>query len=261
VSGAWWPYAAFAALLLASLAPRARRRAALTRTSGEWALDLAGLAIQGLGVPLVSWALWSVLVERYAPTLRGSWRASAAAQATLSLVVVDYVYYWNHRLLHARGWPMHAEHHAARQFDPLMAARNALPATLLLCYVWANGLIAVLLREPGVFLATTLLAALADAWRHGGPAPAAGSRAHRRLAGLLVTPHEHRRHHETHDRNFGANWSVWDRLHGTFALGTAPAGATGWRRALPWSRRLLGLRASGEAGAASAAPITVAAEV
>ena len=47
----------------------------------------------------------------------------------------------------------------------------------------------------------------------------------RPVEGVLVTPRLHRRHHvpETSDKNFGAMFTIWDRLFGSFtAVDTQP---------------------------------------
>ncbi|MFM8330388.1 MAG: DUF2934 domain-containing protein, partial [Candidatus Methylumidiphilus sp.] len=52
-------------------------------------------------------------------------------------------------------------------------------------------------------------------------------RGERLLAWLFIVPHLHRRHHSTlrreHDSNYGAVFSFWDRLFGSFAVGEPAA--------------------------------------
>jgi len=112
-------------------------------------------------------------------------------------------------------------------------ARNTLWTPLLIVYVWLNALALFLLREPAGFLLGMSLTAALDLWRHSP------LRAPRFVSLLFITPHEHAWHHsrERTDVNFGANLSVWDRVHGTFggdvaaptSLGVDVAG-NGWRQ-------------------------------
>jgi sterol desaturase/sphingolipid hydroxylase (fatty acid hydroxylase superfamily) len=160
----------------------------------------------------------------------------------LNFVAVDYLYYWNHRLLHTqRFWTTHAVHHSARQADVFITSRNTLWTPLLIVYVWANGALVYLLADPAPFLLAVALTASLDLWRHTVFFAAPGGRLHRLLALVLVTPNEHLWHHSSARAtcNFGANLSVWDRLHGTFyspahrpaSLGI-PVRLSLWRRLL-----------------------------
>ena len=64
-----------------------------------------------------------------------------------------------------------------------------------------------------------------DLYRHCG-IPTRGGRWERIVGILLVTSRQHAAHHARDFTawNFGANLTLWDRLHGTF-LADAPAGA------------------------------------
>lgn len=193
--------------LVAVVLADARRRARLgARTAAEWTLDLAGLLVQGTLVPLLAtglaWAAWSRLLP--AGVLPVGWLGAFL----LNVVAVDYLYYWNHRLLH-RLWPVHAVHHSAPAMDVLVTSRNTLWASLLIVYVWVNGLLLHLVDEPAGYAAGVTLTAALDLWRH--------SPAQLDVPGL-VQPRDHAWHHsaDRHDVNFGANWTWWDRLHGTF---------------------------------------------
>jgi sterol desaturase/sphingolipid hydroxylase (fatty acid hydroxylase superfamily) len=204
----------------------------VARSRGEWLIDGSGLLMQGA---------IATLFAALAP--RGRIELPFAAQLALSFVIVDYAFYWNHRLLHGALWRWHAVHHTARRLDVLATSRNTLWTPLLLVYVWTTAPAMLLLRDPRGWLAGLSLTAALDLWRHSPlalPAPA-----RRALALLLITPQEHAWHHSTArcDVNFGANLSWWDRLHGTYAappespasLGVEIGGGT-MRRLLAGSR-------------------------
>jgi sterol desaturase/sphingolipid hydroxylase (fatty acid hydroxylase superfamily) len=209
----------FGLLAILTLAVASARQAALARTAAEWALDAAGLLVQGVGVPALQIALAYGLMGVVAPAARGRLAVSPAAAFLLNFAAVDYLYYWNHRLLHARRlWKIHAVHHTARQADVFITSRNTLWTPLLIVYVWANGALAYLLKDPAPFLLAVALTASLDLWRHTRFFVAPGTRLHRAAALLLITPNEHLWHHSSARPacNFGANLSLWDRLHGTF---------------------------------------------
>ncbi len=224
---------AFAVLLVATSLLRGRDYFA--RTRDEWLVDGAGLIAQGVLVPLLETFAIVALLAAVAPRLRGAIDLSFAEGFLLNFVVIDYAYYWNHRLLHGALWRWHVVHHTARKLDVLVTARNTLWTPLLIVYVWLNALALFLLREPAGFLLGMSLTAALDLWRHSP------LRAPRFVSLLFITPHEHAWHHsrDRTDVNFGANLSVWDRVHGTFggdvaaptSLGVDVAGS-GWRQLL-----------------------------
>ncbi|HEX4924617.1 MAG TPA: sterol desaturase family protein [Bdellovibrionales bacterium] len=211
--------AAFWLLTLYSL--RADRGLVAARTRREWILDLCGLAVQGVLVPLIQvWVLFQVL-DWAVPALRSSLALPGIAAFLLNFVLVDYAYYWNHRLLHLpRFWPAHAVHHSIESLDPVATSRNTLWSPVLIVYLWLNGLGLYLLKDPFWFLMGAAATASLDLWRHTfALARPAESRVGRMLSAVLITPVEHAWHHSTThtDTNFGANFNFWDRLHGTFA--------------------------------------------
>jgi sterol desaturase/sphingolipid hydroxylase (fatty acid hydroxylase superfamily) len=190
------PFAAFWGLALTT------RRAA--RTAADWALDLSGLFMQGWVVPLLGAWLFGQLL----PGSRGTLSMPMGASFLLNFVLVDYLYYWNHRLLHGPLWRFHAVHHTAEQLDVWVTSRNGLLTPFFIVYIWVNGLFVHLLADPRPFLLSAALTAALDVWKHSG--------VQLDVPGL-ITPDEHRWHHsrERQDVFFGANLKLWDVLHGT----------------------------------------------
>lgn len=238
-----------ATFLILLVAHRLARRPFATRAPGDWTIDLAGLAVQGAVIPLVGTAALLGVCLAVAPALRACVSLSALPAFLASFVLVDYLYYWNHRLLHtAAFWPVHAVHHTPDRLDVLVTSRNTLWSPLFILYLWVYALAAFLLRDPYPFLLGSALTAALDLWRHSGsPANAAPPCAAERLAAILISPTDHAWHHSTErpNVNFGANFAIWDRLHGTFhrpreyppALGIE-TGLAPWRRLIfPFGRR------------------------
>lgn len=207
----------FTALSAWTLLSRAERSKTLSRSRSDWILDFTGLLFQGLLIPLLQLSWVGALGSWAAPQLKGSLHLSAFFSFLLCFVGVDYLYYWNHRLLHQpKAWALHRVHHSAKRVDVFTTSRNTLWTPFFIVYLWVNGLFIFILADPWPFLAAMALTSCLDLWRHGPQ----GTHAPvwlKRLSIVLITPHEHHWHHsrEKAGINFGANLSIWDRLHGT----------------------------------------------
>lgn len=193
-----------------------------TKVRTEWLLDLSGLVVQGIGVPLLQVTLVRGLGRWWLPELEGSVSLPPAIAFLLSFVLVDYLYYWNHRLLHSRWlWPLHQVHHSVTQMDVLGSSRNTLWSSLLILYLWVNGLALYLLANPVAYLLGVSLTAALDLWRHSCLTPAPPSPLYRWLSPWLILPQDHARHHGSLSApaNYGANLKLWDQWHGTWQPG------------------------------------------
>lgn len=200
------PLVAFWVLFLHTLTTRAGRAGVYARLPAEWALDLLGLLVQGTVVPWLGVLVGAVLWARILPG--GLVDVGWLGGFLLNFVLVDYLYYWNHRLLHV-WWPVHQVHHTARAMDVLVTSRNTLWASLFIVYVWVHGLFVHLLVDPSGYVFGVAATACLDLWRHSGAQVSVPG---------LIQPRDHAWHHSL-DRanvNYGANWTWWDRLHGTF---------------------------------------------
>jgi sterol desaturase/sphingolipid hydroxylase (fatty acid hydroxylase superfamily) len=235
-------FISFLLLTALTFSMRQSRSRVRCRNRADWALDGAGLVIQGAVVPALQSVLIFGLLSGIAPKAQGILNLSAVSGFLLNFVLVDYLYYWNHRWLHCRLlWPAHAVHHTPERMDVFITSRNTLWTPLLIVYVWINGIFIFLLRDPGAFIFAASLTAGLDLWRHSSFAPRPGSALHRALGCVLITPHEHAWHHSRDrvDCNFGANLSLWDRLHGTYHSPAERAEAVGIPLTLSLKRKLL----------------------
>lgn len=188
------------------------------RDRSAWVVDASGLVIQGMIAAALVWLV---------PYRRGTIDVPFLPAFLISFVAVDYGYYWNHRLLHGALWRWHAVHHTASRLDVVVTSRNTLWTPLLIVYLWAGAAAVLLLRDPSGFLLGLSLTAVLDLWRHSPLIPPPPLR--RALSWILVTPHEHAWHHSRSrtEVNFGANLTLWDRLHGTFEASDALPGQLG----------------------------------
>ncbi len=213
-------FVSFWALLGLTLSRPERRKAVFARSRRDWCLDLAGLTVQGILVPILLVVPLVACCEGLWPAWRGALVSPAWMSFTLAFVCIDYAYYWNHRLLHtAYFWPIHRVHHSAPEMDVLVTSRNTLWTSFLIVYLWANTFFTFALRDPEPYLLGAGLTAVLDLARHS-PLSLAGFPTLERSVGLvLVLPHDHARHHTSSPDdhgNYGANLVWWDKLHGTY---------------------------------------------
>jgi sterol desaturase/sphingolipid hydroxylase (fatty acid hydroxylase superfamily) len=185
----------------------------------EWVLDGIGLAMQGVVVPILQTTLLFLLLNKALPGFKGCLSLSAPLSFLLNFVVVDYAYYWNHRLLHgSKLWSWHAVHHTAQELDVFVTSRNTLWVHFLIVYVWINALGIFLLKDPTYFLFSAALTAMLDLWRHSALYPKNGNLIYQLASGIILTPHDHAWHHSNEKAhcNFGANLKWWDQIHKTY---------------------------------------------
>lgn len=208
-------YALFGALLLS----KTHRQKLQHKSVFEWVTDSINLLIQGVGIPVLRASVLVVVLQQIFPAWQGIWRMPDWAGFGLNMLVVDYLYYWNHRLMHLRPlFPIHMVHHSVRFMDVMATSRNSLWTSLFFVYLWINGLLLFLTDfNAGFMLGMSLTAAL-DLWKHS-PFLAQQPRWLDTIAKYLcvMTPQEHAWHHSSQlNFNYGANWNLFDKLHGTY---------------------------------------------
>jgi sterol desaturase/sphingolipid hydroxylase (fatty acid hydroxylase superfamily) len=234
--------ASFLILAAMTFAVRKTRQAALGRSGGEWLLDAVGLMVQGIVIPLLQTTLIYGLFSLILPQAKGTLDVHPLVAFLLNFVAIDYLYYWNHRLLHSRKlWDTHAVHHTAERMDLFITSRNTLWSSLLIVYVWVNGFFIFLLKNPRAFILSVAITASLDLWRHTAFTFKPDSRLHQAMAFLFITPNEHAWHHSTNkpNKNFGANLSIWDKLHGSYFSPAQLPKALGIPTSLTLTRKLL----------------------
>jgi sterol desaturase/sphingolipid hydroxylase (fatty acid hydroxylase superfamily) len=170
-------------------------------------------AAMGFGYVLVH--SWHGLLS--APHSDGGsvWRAIYLA--VLWLLARDFFYYWFHRLQHGSKWfwAQHAVHHSDEHVNATTAIRHHwLEMPLTSVFVFAP---LYLLFDPPALTYPIVLAVLS--WigltNHMNIRVGLG-----RFGWLITTPQNHRIHHSTQpeheDKNFAANFPIWDVLFGTY---------------------------------------------
>lgn len=210
----------FSSLALTTVLVEERRIAAGSRTRGEWTADLAGLAIQGILIPLFPFLVVPFLIKLF-PSFHGAIELHPGIQFLISFVIIDYFYYWNHRYFHKRTfWAVHRLHHSCRHLDIIATSRNSLITSFLFIYVWSQILGMYLLKDSTAFLLGLGLTFALDLWRHSGLQQP--QLLHKFLGWFLILPEQHVLHHSLNGRtkNYGANLCWWDKIHGTFSTHT-----------------------------------------
>ena len=197
------------------------RKQTLSRSAQEWTADLVGLFIQGIIIPAFPF-LMIPLLDLAFPTFKKI-EMNVLFQFFLSFVVVDYLYYWNHRIFHKRSlWSVHRLHHSSRYLDIFATSRNSLVTSFLFVYVWAQILGMFLLKDSTPFMLGLGFTFALDLWRHSGIRH--NQMIHSFFGWALILPDQHVLHHSLTGRtkNYGANLCWWDKLHGTYSATIIP---------------------------------------
>lgn len=219
-SGRWWPAAAAVAFLVLTVLEARHPRAPSTAVALRWSTNLGLCALAVLLATLAApWRLGSDLdAWSRSPLDQLGDLAGDGAVLAVGAVLLDFLAYWLHRMQHLPLlWRFHLVHHADRELDASTALRhhpgeflvNAVAGTV------AMGLVGV---PPWIVPVYALAALLADLGQHANLA--LPPRLDRALSWILVTPRLHQVHHseapEHFDVNFGAVFSLWDHLFGTW---------------------------------------------
>ena len=211
-------FAAFVILMMLTATNDRSLTALRSRKFEDWVLDVVGLFFQGILIPILQGTVVYQLYHYLLPSDRALFVPPVAA-FFLSFVVVDYLYYWNHRLLHSRWlWNLHLVHHTSTEMNVLSTSRNTLWTSFLIIYLWVHPLFIYLLQDPTWYIAGISLSSALDLWRHSTTTPKPNSALYRWLSIFLILPQDHAWHHasENFSGNYGANLKLWDLMHGTY---------------------------------------------
>jgi sterol desaturase/sphingolipid hydroxylase (fatty acid hydroxylase superfamily) len=138
-------------------------------------------------------------------------------QLVVYVVVSDFLLYWVHRIFHgAKFWRFHAVHHSAEEIDWTTAYRFH-PVNLWLGSFLVTAVMLYLGVSPSVLLFLVAFDTTTAAFVHANLNWTFGP-----LKYVVATPVFHRWHHtrlaEGGNSNFGALFSCWDLLFGTFRM-------------------------------------------
>jgi sterol desaturase/sphingolipid hydroxylase (fatty acid hydroxylase superfamily) len=214
LSPLWISYIGLAALFtVAELVRPARKLRYRKALPG----DLVALLVYQFGVTTVA----SYVCDPAGDFMRHHLSAAIAAlwlapRIVAYYLVVDLGSYWLHRLMHTRHlWRLHRWHHSPEQIYWLAGVRASLPQQILFNLPGIAAL-PILSGAPGwVLVAIVIEGMIRNNWMHMNVTWRSNW-----LEWVVVTPRYHHIHHSAdarlHDGNYGALFSIWDRLFGTY---------------------------------------------
>jgi len=215
--GAFVVVSAFAVLLGIELQlTRQQRRTRELRQS--YRTNLATFLFNDLLMSLLSVASLLVLAERYGKEGLLHQLDDPAAKATVTFVLFDLTLYLWHRASHTFGWmwTFHRVHHSDRSMNVSTAFRLSFIELLLTTAVKAVFIIAAGVDAVVVGACETVTTVFV-LFHHMN----ISFRSEEWLGQVIVVPSFHRIHHsmqrKEHDSNYGAVFSFWDRMFGTFS--------------------------------------------
>ena len=198
-----------------------RRSAMFSRSFIDWIVDGSSVIIHFVIAPVLQVYAVYRLLDYFTPGLKGALHSSFWLSLGL-YVVVDYTWYWNHRLFHEHPffWKLHHSHHTPQAVDVLSTSRNPLITHFFRVYLWLFGFFAYCLDDPTPFFEIAGIGSALIFWGHTQFCFPAGSKIERTFSLIFVTPRQHLWHHGRGfpKLNYGSVFSLWDRVHGTLLL-------------------------------------------
>ena len=134
----------------------------------------------------------------------------------VALVGWDFIYYWNHRLMHTSRymWAIHVVHHSSERYNLSTALRQ--PVADAFGTFVPYGALALLGVRPHIIQQSRAINLIYQFWIHTDAIDRIGP-----LERWFNSASHHRVHHGSNlryiDRNHGGILIIWDRLFGTFA--------------------------------------------
>ena len=154
-----------------------------------------------LGLPTLDTQMWSGL-----PML---------AIAAISVVVYDFIDYWNHRIMHTSAlWGVHSVHHSDEDMNFTTTYRVHALEPIFMGATYVVGASWLGLPDVAILLPISL-AGLHNAYVHMDVDWGHGS-----FARVLASPRFHKWHHAddpaAYNKNFANLFPIWDVLFGTY---------------------------------------------
>ncbi len=198
------------------------RRTRVAPSAPRWGVNLALMLLGSLTVrfllPLAAMET-AVRAENAGVGLMNLAALPAALKILLTIVLFDLLVYWQHRVFHKVPalWRLHAVHHTDLDLDTGSGVRFH-PFEIFISMLIKIAAVIVLGASPlGVMLFEMILSTAALFHHSNIALPLPIDAALRRLT---VTPDMHRVHHspnkEETDSNFSFNFTLWDRLFGSY---------------------------------------------
>ncbi|EGW23370.1 sterol desaturase family protein [Methylobacter tundripaludum] len=195
-----------------------KRGLSLKQSRQSYRTNVGLFVFNSIVISLLSATPLLMVAERYSEQGLLSYIANTAWKALLSFVLLDLMLYCWHRLSHRFDglWMFHKVHHN----DPYLNVSTAFRlhiVELLIITALKSAYIILLGVDATMVLTNETLLTLFIMFHHTN----ISFRGEKRLGQVIIAPYLHRAHHSTerneHDTNYGAVFSIWDRLFGTLA--------------------------------------------
>jgi hypothetical protein len=158
-----------------------------------------------------------VAAEHYSDRGLLSYISNPAWKTLLSLLLLDLLLYFWHRASHSFDclWMFHKVHHNDPYLNVTTAFRLHILEALIIT-ILKSAYIIILGAGQAMVLMNEVILTLCIMFHHTN----ISFLGEKRLGKIIIVPYLHRLHHSTerneHDNNYGAAFSIWDRLFGTF---------------------------------------------
>lgn len=132
----------------------------------------------------------------------------------LAVVVIDFLYYWEHRMEHRIRilWSYHSIHHSSPIYNYTTALRVSFIDNFAVFFFFLPAVIAGF--HPIMVILAIGIMLIYQFWLHTELIGKLGL-----FEKVFMTPSQHRVHHGSDgiylDKNYGAIFSLWDRMFGT----------------------------------------------
>jgi len=218
------------------------RAATLARRWDGWILDTTSLINHFILLPtlqvLIAFRLYSYLFPSMKGMIDFGWVGSLGAY-----MAIDYTWYWNHRLFHAKTplWNLHGVHHQPEDLDIFASARNSLISPFFMVYFWLIPAVLFLAQDPMPFLAYAGVGLIINFWGHTRFNLPRGSMAYRAATKIFVLPEDHFWHHSAEQTycNFGTVFNFWDKWHKTWHQPGVMPRTLGYKDPMPLWKKVL----------------------
>jgi len=197
------------------------RRKPVEPAGRRWLMNLGLVALGTAAIRLLPFAALEAAreAEQTGFGFLNLWQWPFSLRFSLSLLLLDLLIYWQHRLFHGPSllWRLHSVHHSDRDLDASSGVRFHPGELLLSAGIKTAGALFLGINSSALAVFEVLLNT-ASVFSHSNIALPPFLDKTLRLA--LVTPDMHRVHHSVSsdemNSNFGFALPWWDRLFGTY---------------------------------------------
>lgn len=209
-------------LILALSEVRWPRRQLKSKRTQRWVANIGLSVINATAMRVlipfagVATALWA---QQYDIGLFNQLGWPGQLELMLFVLLFDLTIYWQHRIFHMVPilWRFHRVHHTDEDYDLTTGSRFH-PVSMLISAILKIGLVILLGPSVLAVLSAEILLNLTSMFNHSNIR--LPLRIDKLLRNIFVTPDMHRIHHSQnsgeHNRNFGFNFSFWDKIFGSY---------------------------------------------